>query len=184
MRRTAPAGRSHGAPRRCNRRALAGRGPSVHGVPVPETATHSAAPRSVPDGLPATFASAALRGMRFRCPRCNAAPLFARWLKPVERCSACGQDWSHQRADDFPAWIAIILTGHLLAPLIIALVSDFDLAPGTVALILFPAAIAMMLGLLQPAKGLVITAQWWHGLNGFSRERPPLSPGHGEDQSS
>lgn len=121
--------------------------------------------------------------MRFRCPRCNAAPLFARWLKPVERCSACGQDWSHQRADDFPAWIAIILTGHLLAPLIIALISDYDLGPGAVALILFPTAIALMLGLLQPAKGLVISAQWWHGLNGFSRERPPLAPGHGEDQS-
>ncbi|WP_405053458.1 DUF983 domain-containing protein [Sphingopyxis sp. BE235] len=44
-----------------------------------------------------------LRGARGRCPRCNEAKLFHRFLKPVLICSACAQDWTHQQADDFPA---------------------------------------------------------------------------------
>ena len=31
----------------------------------------------------------------------------------------------------------------------------------------------MMLGMLQPAKGAVISAQWWFGLHGFLKERLP-----------
>lgn len=122
--------------------------------------------------LPATFAAAALRGARGHCPRCGEGRLFSRWLKPVATCPSCRQDWTPQRADDFPAWIAIILTGHLMAPLIIAMVKDYDLSPGTIAAILIPGSMALMLGLLQPAKGAVIAMQWWHGLHGFAKERP------------
>lgn len=121
--------------------------------------------------LPRTFRAAMLRGLRCTCPRCGEGGLFARWLKPVDRCAACGMDWTPQRADDFPAYIAIIVTGHLLAPIMIALALDFTLSPLMLAAILFPSAIAMMLGLLQPAKGLVIALQWWHGMHGFVRER-------------
>ena len=138
--------------------------PALAGLEVPASADALAF-------LPATFWRAALRGMRGCCPRCGKARLFARWIKPVDACPACGQDWSHQRADDFPAYIAILLTGHILAPVIIALVRDFDLSPGVLAAILLPLATAMMLAMLQPAKGAVIAAQWWHGLNGFRRER-------------
>jgi len=112
-----------------------------------------------------------LRGLRCRCPRCDQAKLFRRWLKPIDRCPSCGVDWTLQRADDFPAYIAIIVTGHLLAPLMIALAMDFTLTPLALAAILFPSAIVLMLGLLQPAKGLVIALQWWHGMHGFVPER-------------
>jgi uncharacterized protein (DUF983 family) len=128
--------------------------------------------RAAPAGLPHSFWAAAARGLRCRCPRCGEGPLFARWLQVEPACPACGQDWSHQRADDFPAYIAILITGHLLAPVMIMLALDYDLSPLGMALILFPSAIAMMLGLLQPAKGWVVALQWWHGMHGFVRERP------------
>lgn len=128
--------------------------------------------------LPHSFGQAMLRGMRCRCPRCDAGRLFRRWLKPVGSCANCGLDFSPQRADDFPAYIAIIVTGHLLAPIMIALALDFTMSPLALAAILFPTAIAMMLGLLQPAKGLVIALQWWHGMHGFRRERAE-APGAG-----
>jgi uncharacterized protein (DUF983 family) len=132
-----------------------------------------AAGTALPGGLdlPRSFGAAMLRGLRCTCPRCGSGRLFGRWLKPVDRCAACGMDWTPQRADDFPAYIAIIVTGHLLAPLMIALAKDFDLSPLGLAAVLFPTAIALMLGLLQPAKGLVIALQWWHGMHGFVRER-------------
>ena len=132
-----------------------------------------AAGTALPGGLdlPRSFGAAMLRGLRCTCPRCGSGRLFGRWLKPVDRCAACGMDWTPQRADDFPAYIAIIVTGHLLAPLMIALAKDFDLSPLGLAAVLFPTAIALMLGLLQPAKGLVIALQRWHGMHGFVRER-------------
>lgn len=123
--------------------------------------------------LPATFWQAALRGIRCRCPRCGEAALFRKWLKPLDSCPACGVDWSPQRADDFPAYIAILVAGHLLAPIIIMLSLDFAMGPLAMVSIVVPLALAMMLGMLQPSKGAVIAAQWWYGLHGFRRERQP-----------
>jgi len=126
-----------------------------------------------PASLPQTYLQAAARGgLRCTCPRCGEAKLFRKWLKPVDSCPACGQDWSLQRADDFPPYISILVTGHLMAPLLILLMLDFHLSPWATAAIIVPAAIATMLGVLQPAKGAIIAAQWWLGMVGFTRERP------------
>jgi uncharacterized protein (DUF983 family) len=123
--------------------------------------------------LPETYPQAAFRGgIKCRCPRCGEGKLFRKWLKPVDRCTACGQDWSLQRADDFPAYVSILVTGHVLAPLLVILALDYALSiPATFAIVL-PLAVVMMLGLLQPAKGAIIAAQWWFGLHGFKQERP------------
>ena len=123
--------------------------------------------------LPASFWQALLRGMRCTCPRCGEASLFRKWLKPLDSCPNCGVDWSPQRADDFPAYIAILVTGHVLAPIIIMLSLDFSMGPLAMVSIIVPLALVMMLGMLQPSKGAVIAAQWWYGLHGFRRERPP-----------
>lgn len=144
--------------------------------------THSSLvdpPAASAAALPESAWFALLRGVRGRCPRCGSGRLFRRWLKPHGACPACGVDWSPQQADDFPAYISILLTGHLLAPVIIALVVDWDLGPGTLAAIILPLTVILMLGLLQPAKGAVIALQWWHGLHGFRKERPtpPDVPG-------
>ncbi|MBB4859432.1 uncharacterized protein (DUF983 family) [Novosphingobium chloroacetimidivorans] len=129
----------------------------------------AAAPPGI--ALPVSFWQAAQRGAMCRCPRCGQARLFARWLKPAANCPTCRQDWSHQRADDFPAYLAILVTGHVLAPIMIALALDTELSPAAILALLLPSSVAMMLGLLQPAKGAVIAAQWWHGLHGFTKER-------------
>ena len=126
--------------------------------------------------IPASFSQAALRGIRGTCPRCGEGRLFRKWLKPLDRCPVCTLDLTPQQADDFPAYIAILVTGHVLAPLIIALSLDFDLGPVGMIAILVPLALVMMLGMLQPAKGAVVAAQWWFGLHGFVKERLPEDP--------
>lgn len=123
--------------------------------------------------LPASFWQAAKRGALCKCPRCGQAPLFRKWLKSVDRCAACGQDWTHHRADDLPAYLAILVTGHLLAPILIMLSLDFELTPLVILALTIPPAVALMLGMLQPTKGAVIATQWWHGLHGFVKERAP-----------
>lgn len=142
------------------------------------TATVEAAPLPAltPAALPASFLKAAARGgLHGKCPRCGEAPLFYKWLKPVDRCAACGQDWSLQRADDFPPYISILVTGHLMAPLAILLTLDFALSTGATLAIILPLTAATMLAILQPAKGAVIAAQWWLGLVGFTKERLPAT---------
>lgn len=121
--------------------------------------------------LPHSAWSAIGRGLRECCPRCGEGRLFRNWLKPRECCPACGLDLRPQQADDFPAYLSIFVTGHMLAPVIILLVRDFVLSVWQLAAILLPLATAMMLAMLQPAKGAVIAAQWWNGMHGFKRER-------------
>lgn len=138
-------------------------------MPPPEPA--APAPAIEAPDLPASYWQAARRGIAGRCPRCGGAELFAKWLKPVPRCRACGQDWSFARADDIPAYVAIFATGHLLAPLMIVLILDVGLSSLAAGAILLPLATAMVLLGLQPVKGAVIALQWWLGLLGFARER-------------
>lgn len=117
--------------------------------------------------LPGSLKSAVLRGLRCNCPRCGEAGLFAHYLKAEPRCQSCRQDWTLHQADDFPPYIAILVTGHVLAPLIIAL-SISDILPlwAELAVALGVAAV-LMLAILQPAKGAVIALQWWMGMHGF-----------------
>jgi uncharacterized protein (DUF983 family) len=124
---------------------------------------------SVP--LPASGWEAMLRGARNCCPRCAKPKLFPRFLKPIAHCLHCGQDWTHQRADDFPAYVSILVTGHLIAPVIIALVKEAELSVAEMVAIIVPLAMITMLGLLQPAKGAIIGLQWWFGMHGFVKER-------------
>jgi uncharacterized protein (DUF983 family) len=124
--------------------------------------------------LPASYLVAASRaGIGCKCPRCGEGRLFRKWLKPVERCSACGQDWSLQRADDFPAYVSIFVTGHLVAPLATVMLVDAHVSAVATLATVVPMAVAIMLGVLQPAKGAIIAAQWWFGLHGFKQERQP-----------
>lgn len=112
---------------------------------------------------------AALRGARNHCPRCDHKPLFARYLKPVARCAGCGQDWTLHQADDFPAYIAIFISGHLLAPLLIAVGSRELLPMGMLMVGAVLLALLLTIALLQPAKGAVIALQHWWGMHGFER---------------
>lgn len=121
--------------------------------------------------LPVSGWEAMFRGARSLCPRCSNAKLFARFLKPVTTCRHCEQDWTHQQADDFPAYVSILLTGHIMAPIIIALVQETALSLAALAAIIVSLMLTLMTGFLQPAKGAIIALQWWFGMHGFEKER-------------
>ncbi|WP_370631709.1 DUF983 domain-containing protein [Novosphingobium sp. FKTRR1] len=127
-----------------------------------------AALTGAPGFLPRTLGAAMLRGLRGRCPRCGMARLFGRFLKPVERCPACAQDWTLHAADDFPPYVSILITGHLMAPIIIVLAGNTE-APGWEVMTgVLALAVVMLIGMLQPAKGAIIALQWWLGMHGFA----------------
>jgi uncharacterized protein (DUF983 family) len=125
--------------------------------------------------LPQGWLAALVRGARGNCPRCGEAALFRAWLKPVDRCAHCKQDWSVQQADDFPAYIGIFVVGHLLAPVVIAMISG-GVSAWVALAILLPVAVLMLLVMLQPTKGAVIAFLWWHGIGAFTQERRQDTP--------
>ena len=86
------------------------------------------APPPPPYELPQNFPAALLRGFLGKCPRCGEGKLFRAWLKPKDHCPCCALDLREQRSDDFPAYVAIFITGHVLAPILIMLVLDFNLS--------------------------------------------------------
>lgn len=117
------------------------------------------------------------RGARGRCPNCGVGKLFRAFLKTTDKCTHCGQDFSHHRADDLPAYLVIVIVGHIVVP--IALWIETDYAP-SIALqlsIYLPATLILSLALLQPVKGAVVGLQWAFRMHGFGDETtPPDAP--------
>jgi len=118
---------------------------------------------------PETAFRAMVRGFRGLCPSCGQAQLFPKFLKPIEHCPTCQQDWTSQQADDFPAYVAILVTGHIMAPIIIGLAKNTELPLWGEMAIIISLAVVLMVLLLQPAKGAVIALQWWMGMHGLKR---------------
>lgn len=111
-----------------------------------------------PDARP--FWPEARRGMKGRCPQCGEGRLFKSYLKQVESCGACGEGYGHIRADDGPAWLTILLVGHIVVPLLVEFERD-STWPMWVPMLLWPSvALVLSLILLPLAKGLFITILW------------------------
>jgi uncharacterized protein (DUF983 family) len=112
------------------------------------------------------------RGFRGRCPRCGEGKLFRAFLKVDNNCSVCGLDFTPHRADDLPAYLVIIIVGHIVVP--IALLIETNYAP-PVALqlaIYLPITLVASLLLLQPVKGTVVGMQWALRMHGFDEQNP------------
>lgn len=118
--------------------------------------------------LPAGAGAAIWRGFRGRCPACGKGRLFRAYLKVADACPACGEELHHHRADDFPAYLVIAITGQVLVPIVLS-VETRMVPPIWLSVTLWPAlALAMALSLLQPVKGAVVAVQWYGGLHGFA----------------
>ena len=110
---------------------------------------------------------AMLRGFVGRCPHCGKGRLFGRYLKPVAACPTCGEDFTHQRADDAPPYFTMVIVGHILVPLVLAVQLTTNLSTTTHLLIWLPLTGTLTLGLLQPIKGATIALQWALRMHGF-----------------
>lgn len=104
------------------------------------------------------------RGMCGHCPRCGGGRIFASYLKPVAACAVCGEKLGHIRADDGPAWLTIVLVGHIIAPFLLHELPD-STWPEWLHLIVWPSlAAALTLVILPRAKGLFIGLLWRQAL--------------------
>lgn len=54
------------------------------------------------------------RGLQRKCPCCGQAPAFRGYLKVVDACASCQTPLSIYPTDDGPAYITMILVGHVI----------------------------------------------------------------------
>lgn len=113
-----------------------------------------------------------LRGWRRRCPNCGAGPLLRGYLTLRASCPVCGEDLHHARADDGPAYLTILIVGHLMAPLILWAFVEFRPDPLTLASIFSVGTVGLSLFLLPRLKGAMVGLQWAKRMHGFGRSAP------------
>ena len=110
------------------------------------------------------------RGFRRRCPQCGEGRLFAGYLKVVDRCAVCDEGLSGHRADDGPAYLTILIVGHLLAPILIYSFVEYRPDPLVLATIFTLGTVGLSLFLLPRLKGLVVGIQWANRMHEFGRD--------------
>lgn len=113
---------------------------------------------------------AMLRGWRRLCPACGAAPLMRGYLKVHDSCPGCRQALHHQRADDGPAYLAIVIVGKLMAPALFWVFYNFQPDPLVMATGFSLASVALALWLLPRLKGMMVGIQWSRRMHGFGGE--------------
>lgn len=114
--------------------------------------------------------SAMLRGWRRKCPKCGSGPLLKSYLKVNDTCSVCRQDLTHHRADDGPAYLTILIVGHLMAPLLHVTFVTWRPEPLTLFTIFAVGCVGLSLYLLPRLKGAIVGYQWARRMGGFGQE--------------
>lgn len=107
------------------------------------------------------------RGLLRRCPRCGEGHLFDGYLRVVDSCAACGEAMHHHRADDGPAYLTILVVGHLVALAMHQIWTHLRPEPLVFATSLTVLAVGLSLWLLPRFKGAVVGYQWAHRMHGF-----------------
>jgi uncharacterized protein (DUF983 family) len=111
------------------------------------------------------------RGFIGRCPACGEGHLFRKFLKVTDHCESCGEAMHHQRADDLPAYLVIVLVGHIIVPMVLAVETAYAPSYLVHLMLWLPLTLGMTLGLLQPTKGSIVGLQWETGMHGFQAAR-------------
>jgi uncharacterized protein (DUF983 family) len=118
------------------------------------------------------------RGFRSRCPRCGEGKLFRAFLKVDDHCSACSLDFTPHRADDLPAYLVIVIVGHIVVPAVLWIETNYSPPIWLQLSIYLPFTFVASLALLQPVKGAVVGMQWALRMHGFDENAPSdLAPG-------
>ena len=87
-------------------------------------------------------------------------------MKPQASCSAGKEDFSHISADDGPAWLTLLIIGHVVMPLMLFF-GRSDVVPLWLAI--FNMVVVMLTSIyfiLPNAKGIFIALIWLTGATG------------------
>ncbi|MDB5525666.1 MAG: hypothetical protein JWM58_3429 [Rhizobium sp.] len=112
------------------------------------------------------------RGLFCCCPNCGQGKLFRGYLKSVDKCAACNEDFTHHRADDLPAYLSIVLVGHIVVGGFMMTDLVWTMSNWAHLAIWTPLTLILALVTIQPIKGAVIGLQWAMRMHGFGGHEP------------
>ncbi|MBP0578840.1 DUF983 domain-containing protein [Labrys sp. LIt4] len=115
------------------------------------------------------------RGAFGRCPHCGKGKIFTSYLKVAPRCSVCGEDLSHHRADDAPPYFTMLIVGHVVVAGILTCVIETEMPLWSLGVIFGTLTVVLSLVLLPMIKGAIIGLQWANRMHGFSGKADPDS---------
>lgn len=93
------------------------------------------------------------RGLSGQCPACGRSHLFNGFLRVVAECRNCGAPLGLARADDAPPYFTILVTGHIVVPLMFVVDRAHQPPTWIMAAIFLPLTLLLAVGLLRPIKG-------------------------------
>ncbi len=133
-------------------------------------AQHYASQESAAKGkVKRSLSSAMWRGAKGQCPACGTGRMFDKYLKVTHSCSECNEELHHHEADDAPPYFTILILGHLLIPVVIAVERVFTPPLWLHAAIWVPIILLLSLILLQITKGAIVGLQWAYLMHGFGK---------------
>lgn len=106
-------------------------------------------------------------GWRRRCPACGAGPMMRGYLRVHDTCPVCDTELRHHRADDGPAYLTILIVGHLMAPVFLWVFTTWRPDPLVMTAGFSVGVVALSLYLLPRIKGALVAVQWSRRMHGF-----------------
>ena len=108
-----------------------------------------------------------MKGLQCRCPNCGEGRLLHSYLKVVDHCPECGEDYTPQRADDGPAYLTILVVGHVVIFFLTTMWEYMRPSPLTLAVSMCALATVVALLVLPRFKGMIVAWQWAKRMHGF-----------------
>jgi len=93
--------------------------------------------------------------------------MFRRYLKVADECPACGEALHHHRADDAPPYFTIVIVGHIVVGLLLAVEMAYRPPLWLHAVIWLPLTVLLALLILPSIKGALVGLQWALLMHGF-----------------
>ena len=113
-----------------------------------------------------------LRGARLLCPACGEGALFRRSLKISDICPNCAEELHHHRADDAPPYFTIVIVGHVVISLVLAVEVAYQPPLGLHAALWLPLTLILTLLVLPRIKSALVSLQWALLMHGFDPDDP------------
>ncbi len=124
-------------------------------------------PVDIENGASRDVSAAMMRGVRMTCPACGKGSMFRAFLKVADHCPSCGEALHHQRADDAPPYVTMVIVGHIVIGGVLALEQAYSPAQWIHFVLWMPLTIGLSLYLLPRVKGALIALQWALRMHGF-----------------
>ena len=112
-----------------------------------------------------------VRGWSRNYPRFENDTLLKNYLSHKSTCNSNGLDFSGAREDDVPAYLTILISGHLMAPLLHFILGKW----GSELIVLFVlfavGCVSLSLYLLIRIKCVIVSLQWKRKMHGLKNSQ-------------